>query len=199
MKRVFLISFILIAITSCATNKSSESSLNKVFVTNTNRVDLLPPDAIKRQLDEYQLFQGSFGKNDMNSTLYLQADSSGISILLLNDFGIEMGSIYYDGTVCELESQILPASIKPEYIILDFQNAYAEPEILKAHYKKYGLDFSRNLKTEESGGASSKIEERIVSKKGKIIEVIQTDEEKRTVTIQNKLRNYTYKLTGAGM
>lgn len=199
MKRVFLISLIVIALTSCATNKNSESRLNKVYVTNSNRVDLLPPEAIKKQLDEYQLFQGSFGKNDINATIYLQADSSGISILLLNDFGIEMGSIYYDGAVCELESQILPEKLKPEYIILDFQNAYAEPEALESHYKKYGLEFSRKLKTSESGDSASKIEERIVSKKGNTIAVIQSDEEKRTVTIQNKLRNYTYRLTGAGM
>ncbi|MBQ0052314.1 MAG: DUF3261 domain-containing protein [Treponema sp.] len=166
---------------SCASSNMAGSNLNKVFVTNTNRVDLLPTTAITENLEQYQFFEGNFGKDSFNSMLYLQADSTQITVLLLNEFGIEMGSIYYDGMNAILDSSIFPKNLKCEYILLDLQNAYADSLQLKEHYAKYGLEFAEN-------GT-----ERTVSKKGKTIEKITRADNQ--ITITNLLRGYEYKLT----
>lgn len=168
---------------SCA----SSSHLNKVYVTNTNRVDLLPTNAISKQIDEYQYFEGEFGEKAFSALLYLQADSQKIQILLLNEFGIEAGSIFYDGETAEFESEFFPKNLKCEYIILDLQNAYADSDALKNHYEKYDLDFDENI----SDGKTL----RKISKKGELIEEITITENQ--IMIKNILRNYKYTLTKA--
>lgn len=166
---------------------ASSSSLHKVYVTNSNRVDLLPVNAISQQIDEYQYFEGEFGDNSFSALLYLQADSQKIRILLLNEFGIEAGSIFYDGETAELKSDFFPKNLKCEYIILDLQNAYADLSALKNHYEKYGLDFEEEI---FDGKTLRKI-----SKKGETIEEITITESQ--IVIKNVLRNYKYTLTKA--
>lgn len=166
---------------SCA----SSSHLNKVYVTNSNRVDLLPTNAISKQIDEYQYFEGEFGEKSFSALLYLQADSQKIQILLLNEFGIEAGSIFYDGETAELESEFFPKNLKCEYIILDLQNAYADSDALKNHYEKYHLDFEEEFSDEKTV--------RKISKNGETIEEITIGENQ--IIITNKLRNYKYTLT----
>lgn len=168
---------------SCA----STSPLNKVYVTNSNKVDLLPTAAISREIDEYQYFDGEFGGNSFSALLYLQADKNEINILLLNDFGIEAGSIFYDGKTAHLESDFFPKNLKCEYIILDLQNAYADFAALKSHYKKYKIDF-------EESSAPEKTVRKII-KNSKVIEEIGIEKDK--ITIENYLRNYKYVLTKA--
>lgn len=178
---------ILISLSLFLVSCASSSSLHKVYVTNSNRVDLLPVNAISQQIDEYQYFEGEFGDNSFSALLYLQADSQKIRILLLNEFGIEAGSIFYDGETAELESDFFPKNLKCEYIILDLQNAYADLSALKNHYEKYGLDFEEEI---FDGKALRK-----TSKKGETIEEITITESQ--IVIKNVLRNYKYTLTKA--
>lgn len=200
MKKIsFLMIIFAILFASCGSTKVEKPNLNKVYVTNTNKVDLLPPAALTAEIDEYQLFEATFatkdGEQKMNATVYLQADSSGIDIVLLNDFGIEMGTISYDGMNAAIESNIFPKKLKAEYILLDLQNAYIDSKILKEHYKKYKLDFdeiSTNITTDDGGFS---IGERHISKKGKVIETISIGN--GSITIKNHLRGYEYKLTKA--
>ncbi len=173
-------SLLLFFFSSCASVKE-EVRLNKVYVTNTTPVPLLAPSSIKTQIEQMQYFEGNFGKNSFSSMLYLQADSNEIQILMLNEMGIEIGSLFYDGKTCTMESSFFPKNLKAEYIILDLQNAYADVQELKAHYKKYGLDFA------QTGN------DRTLSKKGTLIE--QITQQGSTVIIENTLRGYTYRLT----
>lgn len=173
--------FACIFFVSCA----STSRLNKVYVTNSNKVDLLPTNAISRQIDEYQYFEGIFGEKSFSSLLYLQANQNEINILLLSDFGIEAGSIFYNGETASLESDFFPKNLKCEYIILDLQNAYADFSALKNHYEKYKIDFEENSNSEKTV--------RKIIKNSKIIEEIKIEQDK--ITIENHLRNYKYILT----
>ncbi len=180
MKRLFPIFAAAMIFASCAS-----SSLNKVFVTNLKRVSLLPPDAISKEIDSYQLFNGSFGEKSISALLYLTADKSGIQIVMLNDFGIEMGTISYDGESAEMDAPMLE-NAKPEYILLDLQNAYADAEKLQAHYKKHGLTFTQE-KTSDAilrkiKNGDDEIEEITISNDG------------ANVRIVNKLRGYEYNL-----
>ena len=193
-KHFLLISAIVLSLVlvSCASSRNAEEEvhLNKVYVTNTTKVPLLPVSAIKEELDLFQIFEGKFGhKSFPNTMLNLQSDSEGIVILMLNDLGIEIGSIEYNGKSCVMNSSFFPKNLKAEYIVLDLQNAYADAEELKAHYKNYNLDFDET--SAMINGQEAKV--RRICEKGKIIEQIVI--ENSNVEIKNKLRDYTYKLS----
>lgn len=193
-KHFLLISAIVLSLVlvSCASSRNAEEEvhLNKVYVTNTTKVPLLPVSAIKEELDLFQIFEGKFGhKSFPNTMLNLQSDSEGIVILMLNDLGIEIGSIEYNGKSCVMNSSFFPKNLKAEYIVLDLQNAYADAEELKAHYKNYNLDFDET--SAMVNGQEAKV--RTICKDGNIIEQIVL--QNSNVEIKNKLRNYTYNLS----
>lgn len=193
-KHFLLISAIVLSLVfvSCASSRNAEEEvhLNKVYVTNTTKVPLLPVSAIKEELDLFQIFEGKFGhKSFPNTMLNLQSDSEGIVILMLNDLGIEIGSIEYNGKSCVMNSSFFPKNLKAEYIVLDLQNAYADAEELKAHYKNYNLDFDET--SAMINGQEAKV--RTICEKGKIIEQIVL--QNSNVEIKNKLRDYTYNLS----
>ena len=183
MKNTFRFIFALAitaAFASCASVQKTPE-LNRVYVTNTTPVDLLPPSAIRTEIDEMQYFEGTFAEKSFSTMLYLQADSTQIQVLMLNEMGIEIGTLTYDGITCQMESAFFPKKLKAEYIILDLQNAYADSEELQTHYKKYGLTF------EQSGTT------RTLSRKNTLIEEITAED--NILTIKNHLRGYMYKLT----
>lgn len=193
-KHFLLISAIVLSLVlvSCASSRNAEEEvhLNKVYVTNTTKVPLLPVSAIKEELDLFQIFEGKFGhKSFPNTMLNLQSNSEGIVILMLNDLGIEIGSIEYNGKSCVMNSSFFPKNLKAEYIVLDLQNAYADAEELKAHYKKHNLDFDET--SAMVNGQEAKI--RTICKDGNIIEQIVL--QNSNVEIKNKLRDYTYYLS----
>ena len=193
-KHFLLISAIVLSLVlvSCASSRNAEEEvhLNKVYVTNTTKVPLLPVSAIKEELDLFQIFEGKFGhKSFPNTMVNLQSDSEGIVILMLNDVGIEIGSIEYNGKSCVMTSSFFPKNLKAEYIVLDLQNAYADAEELKAHYKNYNLDFDET--SAMINGQEAKV--RTICEKGKIIEQIVL--QNSNVEIKNKLRDYTYNLS----
>lgn len=177
----FLLSIFLFD--SCATN----SRLNKVYVTNSTRVELLPLSAISQPICEYQYFEGNFDSKSFFADLFLQADQNEIYISISSSFGISAGSIFFDGENIEFESDFFPKNLKCEYIILDLQNAYADFSALKNHYEKYKIDFEENSDSEKTV--------RKIKKNQKTIEEIQI--EKNKITIENYLRKYKYTLITA--
>lgn len=165
---------------------------NPVYVTNTKKVYLLPVESIRTPVVSYQYFEGDFGSKKFNSNLFLTADSSGISVLILNEMGIEMGLLVYDGESASLESTMFPKSLKCEYILLDLQNAYAEEDALKKHYASYGLEFEESSQPVLQG---PDVKIRWIKNGKKIIEKISIFEKK--IEIENILRGYSYRLTAA--
>ncbi len=180
MKRLLFTIFFALLFASCAS-----TGLSKVFVTNTKRVSLLPADAILESVEEFQFFSATFGEKSFSTPLFLQADSSGIQIVILNDFGLELGGLSYDGERAEMDSPVLPSDVKPEYILLDLQNAYADSQKLKTHYETYKLIFEETQNEDET---VRKI------KNGKdVIEEITISKNKTKIV--NFLRGYEYSLT----
>ena len=184
-KIVFCLSlcFVIAGFNSCTSSK-----LNKVYVTNTKKVPLLAPSSMNGSVECYEYFSGSFGEQSFAVTCYLTSDNEGMNILMLNDFGVQMGMIYYDGEAAGIESSILPDNFKSEYILLDIQNAYYDAEELKNHYKQYKLDFTKEV-------LSDGTEVRKVFSKKDLIEEIRIFE--KNIFIKNYLRGYSYELTGA--
>ena len=170
---------------SCSSFNVKKSLLNPVYVTNTNKVSLMPVNAIKDSVENYQMFEGRFADSSFSSLLYLCADNTRIDVLMLNEFGLEMGWIGYDGITAELNSSVFPKNLKCEYIILDLQNVYADSVLLKNHYENAGLLFEEMFMNEKKY--------RYIKKKNTVIEEIIISKEQ--IVIKNFLRNYEYKLT----
>ncbi len=185
MKKICFILGCLFITLSCSSFNVQKSLLNPVYVTNTNKVSLMPVNAIKDSVENYQMFEGRFADSSFSSLLYLCADNTRIDVLMLNEFGLEMGCISYDGITAELNSSVFPKNLKCEYIILDLQNVYADSVLLKNHYENAGLLFEEMFMNEKKY--------RYIKKKNTVIEEIIISKEQ--ILIKNFLRNYEYKLT----
>ena len=72
-----------------------------------------------------------FGEESFSAPVYIIADATGIFITIMNDFGIDMGVLEYDGDSVLLDCAIVPEKLKGEYLINEFQNAFYEFDALK--------------------------------------------------------------------
>ena len=185
-------------LSSCASNKNmaaktdeeASSNLRPVYITNSKKVNLLSPGNIAAVFEGLQLLNGSFGKTSFNLLSYTQIDAQGISLSLMNDFGTDMGSLFYNGEKVVFDSAYFPKTLPGEYIICDIQNAYYDSASLEANYKRAGLIFDNQIIMKETGSPE---EIRKISDGKKLIEEIKITYD--TVTIKNYLRGYEYELT----
>ena len=168
----------------------SSLPLRPVYITNTKKVNLLAPAQAGRVYEGLQLLNGSFGETSFNLLSYTQLDAKGISLSLMNDFGADMGNVFYDGQQVIFDSAYFPKALPGEYIICDIQNAFYDEAALEENYKKAGLLFSDSTVYWDTGLAG-KCREIYDGKK--LIEEIRIID--NTVTIKNYLRGYEYKIT----
>ena len=200
MNRYFRYAFYLLLLTvfsSCATLKKPENSLNPVYITNTKKVQLLPPSCFAYSLDSLQLFSGTFGERTFNSQVYVKTEKDSIVLILLNDFGIQTGTLEFDGQSCVLNSSLFPKSLKAEYILCDFENAYCTAGSLKQNYNSCGLIFTESVDAAEDGTRNTV--RKIFDGQKLIEEIIMegTESSLKNIVIKNYLREYTYELTEA--
>ena len=173
---VLVISLFMI---SCKTTKQA-SGLHPVYVTNTKKVYLLEPENFHGVYDTLQLLNGSFGGQSFSLISYTQIDAKGISLSLMNDFGADMGNVFYDGQQVIFDSAYFPKTLPGEYIICDIQNAYYDEAALQENYKNAGLRFEAESSVRRIYDGNKLIEE---------ITIIEN-----TITIKNYLRGYEYNL-----
>jgi hypothetical protein len=190
IKKVFTIfclaiSFFMISCKSTEVSKSSKkitaTGLRPIYVTNTKKVELLLPEYALGTYDGIQLLEGTFGDTSFTLLSYTQIDATGISLSLMNDFGSDMGNVFYDGNNVVFDSAYFPKALPGEYIICDIQNAFYDFVVLEDNYVRAGLRF-------EVGDGFRKVYDG-----KKLIEEISIIDD--TVTIKNHLRGYEYKLT----
>ena len=179
-----LVSAVLLA--SCATTKTRGMQY-PVYVTNTNVVDLLAPEYFDGAVDSLYLLSGSFGGASFFVQAFMQADDNGIFLTLLNDFGIDMGSMIYTSENLSFTSTMFPKSLKPQYIAIDMQFAFYKPDAIAVALQNAGLDFI----VEQTGGK----EVRKIMKGKKCIEEITKTHD--AIQIVNHLRGYEYNLVEA--
>lgn len=181
--------FLLSLLISCKSTKAV-SLLRPVYITNTKKVNLLGPSAACGVLEGLQLLNGSFGDTNFSLMSYTQIDASRISLSLMNDFGTDMGNIFYDGTKVFFESAYFPKALPGEYIICDIQNAYYDEAALQENYESAGLKLEVWPAAVDKAGVQ---EIRCIYDGKKLIEEITILE--NTITIKNYLRGYEYNLT----
>ena len=176
---------ILFLISSCKSTRAVQNTeLRPVYVTNSKKINLLPPENTTVELDILQQFNGTFGDTDFSMLSFSQIDKSEISLSLINDFGTDMGHLYYDGDHVSFKSAYLPSKLPGEYIVAEIQNAYYDEKVLKENYSKAGLKFDC-----ETPGC------RKIYDGKKLIEEIFISDDK--IKIINYLRAYTFELINA--
>ena len=176
---------ILFLISSCKSTRAVQNTeLRPVYVTNSKKINLLPPENTTVELDILQQFNGTFGDTDFSMLSFSQIDKSEISLSLINDFGTDMGHLYYDGDHVSFKSAYLPSKLPGEYIVAEIQNAYYDEKVLQENYSKAGLKFEC-----ETAGL------RKIYDGKKLIEEIFVSDDK--VKIINYLRGYSFELINA--
>ena len=189
-----LILFLSFFETSCkSTGLKAADNLRPVYITNSKKIKLLGPENAARALDTLQLFNGRFGQNTFSLLSYSQIDEKEIRLSLFNDFGTDMGMLFFDGKSLSFESAFLPEKLPGEYILAEIQNAYYDENALKQMYEKAGLTFT--LFVEAGQKENEKLMIRKIYDGKKLIEEITISEKK--VTIINHLRDYSFELVNA--
>ena len=184
MKKFFLaleLIALLFIFASCQSTKN-QSALRPVYITNSKKITLLEPQYANSNIDGILLLTGKFNDTSFSMMSYSQIDNKQISLSLFNDFGTDMGSLFYDGQKVLFESAYLPSKLPGEYIIADIQNAFYDFEALKENFALVKLVF------EES---EDKTVRRIFDGKKLIEEIINTESQ---ITVTNYLRGYQYNL-----
>ena len=181
---VLLLNLSLLFISCISTPKNIDlqvqKDLGKVFVTNTKSIYLLSPDFLSKPVDKLFLMTFESDSFKFSTPIYVYADKSGIYLTILNDFGIDMGSLNFSDGQIELDSSIFPDKIKPVYLINEFQNAFYQQAALSQNLKNSSL----NLQILEEENC----QKRIIKSSKKLVEEIEISSS--SVVITNHIRAY---------
>jgi hypothetical protein len=153
-----------------------------IYLTNSSKYFLLPCDDIENSLDMAQRISASWQGKDYFFNAWVKADEAEMEMTLLNELGVSMGELSYRNGLVSLSSQVFPKSLKPEYIVADFQLCFYNAASLRRALEDCGLLF------ENTGNVR-----RIFQGKTVIIEI---EKNQNAVRLVNHLRGYTYTLEG---
>lgn len=133
-------------------------------------------------MDMAQQISASWEGRDYFLNAYVQADETGMDMTLLNELGASMGEISYRNGAVSFSSGMFPKSLKPEYIVADFQLCFYDILLLKQALEDSGLTFEY-----------TETNRRIIQGKTVIIEI---EKKSNSVRLVNHLRGYAYTLEG---
>lgn len=184
-KSFFLLIFLVIGISCTSTPRNIEAE-KKVYLTDTTYVNILPPSVATVNLQMFQQVVGSYSGQNFQMDAFLILNQDEINVTLMNSFGTTMGTLLYTPSTMEFETALFPASIKPAYIIFDFQLCFYPVEELKRELEDSGL--SLNLTKDDSQ------ELREIRDKDRLIISILKENEK--IQYVNNERNYSYTIYG---
>lgn len=190
-KNIVLFVFVILFVFSgCVSSKvqNEEPSLNPVYVTNSKKIMLLPTSDLQENKDVEQILSGKYGNQDFSFLCYLLIDENGIFLSLLNEFGVGLGNLSYDGSAAVFDSAFFPKNLKAEYIIFDLQLAYYSSDALENAFDGIGMTFV----SEKNDDNGIEKETRKVFDGKKLVEQIEINGNE--IKIQNFLRNYSYNL-----
>ena len=167
---------------SCASRASVRDNRLHAYLTEKSKYILLPPSGIEKALDMAQYVSASYGGRDYFLNAWVKADETGIEMVLFNELGANMGNLSYRDGAVDFSSPVFPESLKPEYIVADFQLCFYNPQLLRRALEACGLIF-------ETQGSTRLIR----NGKDLIIKIEKTHNEVRLV---NYVRGYSYTLEG---
>jgi hypothetical protein len=170
----------------CSCASTAGKNTPHAYITDTARYGLLPPDGIEQSMDMAQFVSASFQGQEYFMHTWVRADTTGMEMTMFNEFGTTMGELSYREGLLHFSSAVFPDSMRPEYIVADFQLCFYNPLLLRQALKKSGL----GLEIEEQ---EHKTIRRIMKGKNIIIEI---EREHNAVRLTNNLRGYKYTLEG---
>ena len=133
-------------------------------------------------MDMAQQISASWEGRDYFLNAYVQADETGMGMTLLNELGASMGEISYRNGAVSFSSGMFPKSLKPEYIVADFQLCFYNTLLLRQTLEDCGLSLEGTVPSR-----------RILQGENVIIEI---EKKSGTVRLVNHLRGYSYTLEG---
>jgi len=180
---LFLLSIgILICFCSCASGTAVREDQPHVFFTNSSKYILLHPKDIEKPMDGHQLVSASYGGQSYLINAWVKADKTGMDMTMVNEFGANMGELSYRDNIVSLSSPVFPRSLRPEYIVADFQLCFYNAGALRKALEDCGLSF------EDTGTVRRILEEKTV--------IIEIEKKPETVRLVNHVRGYAYTLEG---
>ena len=183
----FLTVLVFINLYSCASAASAKQPY--VYLTDNAKYILLSPGGIEKPMDAAQYISASYGGQDYFFNAWVKADKTGMDIALFNELGAAIAELSYKDGVVSLSSRVLPGSLRPEYIVADFQLCFYEPVLLRQAIKECGLV----LETRGGSQEGTMNIRRILRGKRLIIEIEKAHQE---VKLKNYQRGYSYTLKG---
>jgi hypothetical protein len=173
---------ILVLFLSCAPSAGIREERPYIWITDSSKYTLLPPENIINPLDNYQLISASYGSQSYQINSWVKADETGIDITFLNELGANMGELSWCGGAVSFSSPVFPQVLNPRYIIADFQFCFYDAGALAQALKESGL----TIKETETG--------RLILKGDTVI--IEITKDKNIIRFVNHLRGYAYTLEG---
>jgi len=177
---MFLTALVFIYLSSCSSLAVDKRPY--AYLADRSKFVLLPPTAIEKPVDMAQYISALYSGQRSYFSAWVLADENGIDMSLFNELGAAMGELSYREGAASMSSTVLPESIKPEYIVADFQLCFYDPDLLSKALKGCGLV----LETENN-------HRRVFEGRRLIIEIEKTS---GAVKLVNYLRNYSYILEG---
>ena len=181
----------LLCLLSCAT-KPPASPYSPVYVTDRAAYRLLSPAYLEAPLDMPQQLAGRYGKQEAVVQVWVVADEQSVTMALFNSFGTSLGELSFTESGISLSSTVFPASMKPEYIIADFQFCFYRIDAISQALKNSGLTF--NVRHQDPGDQET-FEVRSIFEGPRLI--IEIEKTARMIRYTNHLRDYAYTLEGA--
>jgi hypothetical protein len=178
-----MLPLVLLLSLSCATAQRREV-FEPVQVSSRVVFRLLPPGDIEKPLDMAQSMSGNSGEILFTLNCWVRADATGIFMNFFNEMGADMGELEYTVEGLSFFSPYVPKNFKAEYLIADFQFCFYNFEALASGLG--GLKLEREL----SGG----IELRRIYEGDRLL--IEIEKSPSHVRYDNRLRSYTYMITG---
>jgi len=167
---------------SCASKNPVSENRPFIYLTDNVKFFLLPAEDIEKPIDMEQRISASWQDNEYIFNAWVKADETETEMILMNELGVNMGKLSYRNGILFLSSPVFPKSIKPEYIVADFQLCFYRADALRQVIEAGGLIF------ENSGNSR-----RILLGKTVIIEIVKSG---NTIVLKNNYRGYTYTLEG---
>ena len=172
----------IICLCSCASKAAIRENRLFAYLTDTSKYFLLPPESIEQSMDMIQRIAASYGSREFLLNAWVKADKTGMDITLLNELGATIGELSYRDGAVSFSSPVFPKSLKPEYIVADFQLCFYDILLLKQALEDSGLSFEY-----------TETNRRIIQGKTVIIEI---EKKSNSVRLVNHLRGYAYTLEG---
>jgi hypothetical protein len=180
----------LLCLASCASHVKTPPS-SPVYLTDRAVYTLLPPSESAVSLDNYQRITGAWGKQEFSMDAWVRVDDREIVMAFFNSLGTGLGELSFSDGGIAFSSAVFPPSLKPEYIIADFQLCFYRSDAVLRALKDCGLKF-RVERFVDDGGETA--ETRVILDKKK--NIIEIEKRRNVIRFTNHVRGYAYTLEG---